>query len=166
MKIYQACFDFIKIKGAHSGKNLAKIVFSRGKKLGILHKIISLTGDNAKNNDTCARHLHKMMEYLYDNHLDPMPVHDKEMRFKGEESLIDCLAHVDNLIYKAILESLGSSTHKDASDFLDRVRSHGWKNITMPLASGDIAVLRIIVLWMNKSPQRIQEWLSREGVKK
>jgi hypothetical protein len=36
----------------------------------------------------------------------------------------------------------------------------------MPLASGDIAVLRIIVLWMNKSPQRIQEWLSREGVKK
>jgi hypothetical protein len=106
------------------------------------------------------------MEYLYDNHLDPMPVHNKEMRFKGEESLIDCLAHVDNLICKAILESLGSSTHKDASDFLDRVRSHGWKNITMPLASGDIAVLRVIVLWMNKSPQRIQEWLSREGVKK
>jgi len=166
MKIYQACFDFIKIKGAYSGKNLAKIVFSRGKKLGILYKIISLTRDNAKNNDTCARYLYRMMEYLYDNHLDLMPVYNKEMRFKGEDSLIDCLAHVDNLICKAILESLGSSTHKDASEFLDRVRSHGWKNITMLLVSGDIAVLRVIVLWMNKSPQRIQEWLSREGVTK
>jgi hypothetical protein len=34
----------------------------------------------------------------------------------------------------------------------------------MPLASGDIAVLRIVVLWMNRSPQRIQEWLKQEGV--
>ena len=106
------------------------------------------------------------MEYLYDNHLDLIPIHNKEMRFKGEESLINYLAHVDNLVCKAILESLGSSTYKDASDFLDKVRSHGWKNITMLLVLGDIAVLRIIILWMNKSPQRIQEWLSREGVKK
>jgi hypothetical protein len=64
------------------------------------------------------------MEYLYDNHLDLMPVYYKEMRFKGEQSLIDCLAHVDNLICKAILESLGSSTHKEASEFLDRVRAN------------------------------------------
>ena len=75
MKIYQACLDFIEIKGNYSGKNLAKLVFNRGKKLNVLHKIISLTGDNASNNDTCARHLHKMMEYLYDDYLDPMPVH-------------------------------------------------------------------------------------------
>jgi hypothetical protein len=166
IKIYQACFDFIEIKGVYSGKNLAKIVFSRGKKLGILYKIISLTGDNTKNNNTCTCHLYKIMEYLYNNHLDLMPVYNKEMRFKGEESLIDCLAYIDNLIYKAILESLGSSTYKDASDFLNRVRLHGWKNITILLVSGDIAVLRVIVLWINKSPQRIQEWLSRKGVKK
>lgn len=31
MKIYQACLDFIEIKGNHSGKNLAKIVFNRGR---------------------------------------------------------------------------------------------------------------------------------------
>jgi hypothetical protein len=34
----------------------------------------------------------------------------------------------------------------------------------MLMASGDIAVLRIVVLWMNRSPQRIQEWLSQQGV--
>jgi hypothetical protein len=166
MKIYQACLDFIEIKGNHSGKNLAKLVFNRGKKLNILYKIISLTGDNASNNDTCARHLHKMMEYLYDDHLDPMPVHYQSMRFKGDASLIDCLAHVDNLIVKAILKSLGSSTFKDAVEFLDRVKERGWKDITMPMASGDIAVLRIVVLWINRSPQRIQEWLSQQGVTK
>jgi hypothetical protein len=73
------------------------------------------------------------------------------MRFKGEESKVDYLAHVDNLIVKAILASLGSSTHKDACSFLDRVKDNGWKTITIPLASGDIAVLRIVVLWMNRS---------------
>jgi hypothetical protein len=98
-----------------------------------------------------------MMEYEYDDHLDPMPVYSQLMRFKGDSSLIDCLAHVDNLIVKAILKSLGSSTFKDAVEFLDRVKEHGWKDITMPMASGDIAVLRIVVLWMNRSPQRIQE---------
>ena len=63
------------IKGNYSGKNLVKLVFNRGKKLNILYKIISLIGDNTSNNDTCARHLYKMMEYLYDDYLDLMPVH-------------------------------------------------------------------------------------------
>ena len=31
IKIYQACLNFIEIKGNHSGKNLAKLVFNRGK---------------------------------------------------------------------------------------------------------------------------------------
>jgi len=166
MKIYQVCLDFIEIDGTHSGKNLAQLVYKRCKKLGILHKIISLTGDNERNNDTCARHLHKMMSYIYDDHLDPMPLHDQSMRFKGEQSLIDCMAHVDNLVVKAILRDLGSSTHKDACDFLDRVKHLGWNKITIPGAAGDIAILRIVVLWMNRSPQRIQEWKNMPGVTK
>jgi hypothetical protein len=82
---------------------------------------MSLTGDNAKNNDTCARYLHKMMGYIYDEYLNLMLVYDKLMRFKGEASKIDYLAYVDNLIVKAILKSLGLSTYKDAVVFLDRV---------------------------------------------
>jgi len=46
------------------------------------------------------------------------------MRFKGEESKVDYLAHVDNLIIKAILISLGSSTYKDTYLFLDQVKDH------------------------------------------
>jgi hypothetical protein len=92
------------------------------------------------------------MEYLYNNYLDLISVYNREMRFKGEESLIDYLTYINNLVYKAILESLGSSTYKDASEFLNRVRLYSWKNITILLVLGDIAVLRVIILWMNKSP--------------
>ena len=82
-----------------------------------------------------------MMTYLYDDFLDLIPVHERFMRFKGEESKVDYLAYVDNLIVKAILTSLGSSTHKDTCSFLDRVKDHGWKTITMLLVLGDIVVL-------------------------
>jgi hypothetical protein len=86
-----------------------------------------------------------------------MPVQDKLIRFKEEASKIDCLAHIDNLVVKAILKSLGLSTHKDAVVFLDQVSNNGWNKITLPMASGDIAIFRIVVLWINRSPQRIQE---------
>jgi hypothetical protein len=104
--------------------------------------------------------LYKIMEYLYNDYLDPIPVYYQLIRFKEDASLIDYLVYVDNLIVKAILKSLGSSTFKDIIEFLNRVKECGWKDITIPMASGDIAVLRIIVLWINRSPQRIQEWLS------
>ena len=125
IKIYHACFDFIKIRGNYSGKNLTKLVFTRGRQLSILPKIISLTRDNAKNNNTYARHLYTIISYYYNEHLDLMPLHSQYMRFKGEESLVDYIAHVNNLVVKAILKSLGSSTYQDAYAFLDRVKVYG-----------------------------------------
>jgi hypothetical protein len=86
------------------------------------------------------------MEYLYNNYLDLISVYNREIRFKEEESLIDYFTYINNLVYKAILESLGSSTYKDASEFLNRVRLYNWKNITILLVLGDIAVLRVIIL--------------------
>jgi hypothetical protein len=41
------------------------------------------------------------------------------MHFHGEDSYIRCLAHVINLIYKAILKELKASTHKEAKAILD-----------------------------------------------
>jgi predicted aldo/keto reductase-like oxidoreductase len=141
MVVYKACIDFIEIKSSHSGENLVYYIYKRCKKLGILHKILTLTRDNASNNDTTARHLHKKLSYTYDDHLEENLIQGKSMRFQGEASKINCLAYVDNLIVKAILKELGLSTHKEAVAFLDRVSNHGWKSITMPLAAGDIAVL-------------------------
>jgi hypothetical protein len=84
--VYKACFDFIEIKGTHSGENLAYYVYKRYKKLGILHKILTLTGDNASNNDTAARSLYKKLSYVYDDHLEENPIRGKSMRFQGEAS--------------------------------------------------------------------------------
>ena len=74
------------------------------------------------------------------------------MRFKGEESYIRCFAHVLNLVVKDMLAFLGSSTHKDATAFLDRVAKAKWKKITVPGAARVIAILRILVLWIARSP--------------
>jgi hypothetical protein len=152
MMVYKACFDFIEVKCSHSGENLAYCVYKQCKQLNILHKIITLTSDNASNNDTAACYLYKKLSYLYDDHLEENPICGRSMRFQGKESKIDCLAHIDNLIVKAMLKELGSSTHKEAVEFLDRVKDRGWKEITLPLTAGDIAVLRIVVLWINRSP--------------
>jgi len=66
-----------------------------------------------------------MIIYHFDKHLQKVPIYKKEIRFKGEDSFINCLAHVDNLIIKAILKSLSLSIYKDACAFLDRVKEQG-----------------------------------------
>lgn len=163
---YRACLEFIEIKGSHSGENLSLTVFGALKRLDVLQKLLTITSDNASNNDTLCRHLHIKLSRLYDDHLEEIPLRDGRMRFKGEESHIRCFAHILNLVIRDILEDLGSSNHKDASAFLDRVAKNKWKKITLPGAARVIARLRIIVLWVARSPQRIQEWDTRENVTK
>lgn len=160
-KVYQVLLEFVEIDGTHSGENLSEIVFLVLKRLGVLQKLISVTGDNASNNDTLSRHLYNRMSRLYDNHLEKFPIRDASMRFEGEKSQIRCFAHILNLVCKAILASLGSSTHKDATEFLTRAENQKWSKITLPGAAGDIHVLRIIVLWIGRSPVRLQEWDAR-----
>ena len=53
-----------------------------------------------------------------------MPLCNQFIRFKGEESLIDYIAYINNLIIKAILKFLGFSTYKDAYAFFDRVKAN------------------------------------------
>jgi hypothetical protein len=82
------------------------------------------------------------------------------MRFKGEDSQVRCLAYILNLIIKAILEALSSSTHKDAQDYLDRTSEHitkkRWKTIYILGIAGVIARLRLIVLWIDRLTLRVQ----------
>lgn len=162
---YKACLEFIQIKGSHSGENLAETVYKTGKQFSILQKIITITGDNASNNDTLCRHLYQRLSRKFDDYMEEHPIRGEPMRFQGEQSQIRCFAHILNLVCKAILKSLGSSTHKDAVGFLDRVENK-WDKITIPGALGDIAILRLVVLWIARSPQRQLEWDNRENSKK
>jgi len=166
MRVYRALIEFIQIDGSHSRENMAFTVFKRLKKLNILQKLLTVTADNAFNNDTCVDHLHSMMSRKYDDHLDPYPTREGLMRFKGEKSQIRCFAHILNLVAKAILDHLGSSNATDHRAFLDRAVANKWSKITLPGAQGVIAKLRVQVLWVDRSPQRQDDWINRPNVKR
>ena len=169
-KVYQRCIEFIEIEGHHSGENLAGVLEKALKKHGLCQKLLSITADNASNNDTLCRSLYASLSRKYDDHLEPFPSREGTMRFQGEKSQVRCFGHILNLVVKAILKDLGSSTHKDAVAYLDRAAEHlakkNWTTIYVPGAAGVIAKLRLMVLWINRSPQRIQEWDRRPNTSK
>jgi len=123
-EVYKRCIEFIEIEGSHSGENLARIVEGALDKHNLLPKLISITADNASNNDTLYRHLHNSIARKYDDYLEEFPSRDSTMRFKGKGSQIRCFAYILNLVVKAILADLGSSTYKDAIAFLDRASEY------------------------------------------
>jgi hypothetical protein len=153
-EVYKRCIEFIEIEGSYSGENLGKIVFLALEKHGLLQKLLFITADNASNNDTLCRHLYTQMKRQFDDHLEEFPSKQGIMRFKGGESQICCFAHILNLVVKAILKDLGSSTHKATSELLDRafdnIAKKKWVKIFVLGATGVIAKLRIIVLWIGR----------------
>ena len=120
---------------------MASTVYKTLKRLSLLQKLLTITGDNASNNDTLCRYLLGILSRIFDDHLEEYPICDGTMRFKGEESRIQCFAYVLNLVVKDMLAFLGSSIHKDATAFLNRVAKAKWKKITVPGAAGVIAIL-------------------------
>ncbi|KAH8751562.1 hypothetical protein BGZ57DRAFT_774823, partial [Hyaloscypha finlandica] len=124
-RVYKALLDFINILGSYSGDNLTEVIFRIGKRYGILHKILIITRDNALNNDTLCYYLYSRLLYKYDSYIEENPIRGASMRFKGENSQIRYFAYILNLIYKAILRSLSSSTYTDAVAFLNRVAERG-----------------------------------------
>lgn len=58
---YRACLDFVEIEGSHSGEKLAEIVYYKLTKLKIRQKLLTITADNATNNNTLCRHLYKRL---------------------------------------------------------------------------------------------------------
>jgi hypothetical protein len=169
-KRHQHCIEFIEIKGTHSGENLAEIVLTALKRFKCCHRLFTITGDNASNNDTLCAYLHELLLKEYDDYLEEFPIRDQTMRFQGSASRIRCFAHILNLIVKAILAELGSSTQKQASEYLDRaaitIAKKERSRLSLPGAQGVIAKLRIIILWIHRSTSRIQDWYAQDGVSK
>jgi hypothetical protein len=90
------------------------------KRHNICHRLLKITSANALNNNTLCVNLHELLLREYDDYLDNFPVRGATIRFRGDASRIWCFAHVLNLIIKAILKELGSSTYKQATKYLDR----------------------------------------------
>lgn len=149
---YRACIEFVEIEENHSGENLANSVCTALERFDISDKVITITADNASNNDTLHRYLHQKLSQRYDEYLTETIIREGTMKFT-QNSQIRCFAHILNLVMKAILRSLCASSYREACDLLNDVAKQSWKKIKAP--SSPIAKLRILVLWIARSPQRI-----------
>jgi hypothetical protein len=160
---YRACIEFVEIEGSHSGENLANIVATVLERFHISDKVMTITADNASNNDTLHRYLYQKLSQRYDGYLSETIIREGTMKFT-HNSQIHCFAHILNLVMKTILRSLRASSHKEACDLLDDVAKRSWKRVNAP--TSPIAKLRLLVLWIARSPERIQKWDNRPGCTK
>ncbi|KAJ5244537.1 hypothetical protein N7489_004633 [Penicillium chrysogenum] len=158
-----ACIEFVEIEGSHSGDNLARIVATVLERFHISDKVMTITADNASNNDTLHRYLYQKLSQRYDGYLAETIIREGTMKFT-HNSQVRCFAHILNLVMKTTLRSLHASSHKEACDLLDDVAKRSWKTVNAP--TSPIAKLRLLVLWIARSPQRIQKWDNRPGCTK
>lgn len=98
--------EFTELKGIHSGDNIARAVHKVLIELHLEEKLISITGDNASNNEAMVSILEGLLG-------------DSNSLFKGLGSFIRCLAHILNLIVKDILRVLKSGTVQEATRLCD-----------------------------------------------
>ena len=126
--------------------------------LDIAPKLLTITGDNAGNNGTLCDALYTALLKTYDDEDEIFRIKPL-MRYQGRKSFIRCLAHVINLICKEILASLGSGSAREAQAVLDELTLHEAQSFSNN-GGGKSAIekIRLLVLWISRSPQRRQEW--------
>jgi hypothetical protein len=150
--------EFTEINGPNSGEDLAEVVLKMLAELDIAPKLLTITGDNAGNNGTLCDSLHDQLLKKYDNDDDRFRIRPL-MRFRGRQSFIPSLAHILNLICKDVLASLRAGSAREAKAILDDMAIH-----TSPAfnslhgTKGAIMKIRLLTLWIARSPQRRQNW--------
>lgn len=151
--------EFTEINGPHSGENLADVVLNMLDELDIAPKLLTITGDNAGNNGTLCDSLHDQLLKKYDNDDDCFRIRPL-MRFRGRQSFIPCLAHILNLICRDVLASLRAGSAREAKAILDDMAIHSRAAAFNSLHStkGAIMKVRLLTLWIARSPQRRQDW--------
>lgn len=78
---------------AHTGENLATALNQCLEEFNLSARVLTVTSDNASNNDTMVRELELLLPH-----------------FRGQECQVRCIAHVLNLVAKAILSPFTKSS--------------------------------------------------------
>jgi hypothetical protein len=132
-------------------ENVAEMLHTTLEELGIEGKILTITADNATNNESLVSELFFSLKEKFKG----SEIAFREtviFRFQGVDSYIRCLAHVLNLIVSDILSALKCSDYKAAATACDLMQEN--KNIGMHSA---VSRLRIISLWIARTLQRKQQ---------
>ncbi|KAJ5994681.1 hypothetical protein N7481_001658 [Penicillium waksmanii] len=135
--------EFKELHGPHSGENLAAAIQALLIELNLERKLLSITGDNASSNERMAVQLYDSLQKTYGT----------DSLLCGLDSYIRCLAHIINLIVKDILLDLKSGSAEEASSFCNNL-DKGEDQPCEFQSLGPLAKLRILALWIQRSPQR------------
>lgn len=149
---HERVLEFTEIHGIYSGENIAEILHITLAELRIEHKLLTITADNATNNESLLSELYlNLTEKVRDT--DAATSDIKRLRFQGVDSYVRCIAHVLNLIVSDVLSTLKTGDHTSATAACDLMQDN--KDIGPQSA---LARLRIMTLWIARTPQRKQQW--------
>ncbi|CUA76156.1 Zinc finger BED domain-containing protein RICESLEEPER 2 [Rhizoctonia solani] len=91
-QLKETLLDFVELKGAHDGQNMATSVAAVVSELGIANKVLALVSDNASNNGT-------LVQYLSSSLQKSAP----DSCWDGTQGHVRCLAHIIHLAVMSLL---------------------------------------------------------------
>ncbi|QRV96184.1 hAT family dimerization protein [Ceratobasidium sp. AG-Ba] len=166
-RLEETLLDFVELRGAHDGQNMASAVSSALSELGIEEKVVALVSDIASNNGTLVRHLSTSLKKS-----------SPKSRWDRDKAHIRCLSHVIHLAVMSLLRGLKAVppstdirdfdpsdqhlTPEDAEAFAVEVSdetNNNESNITVDSVTGILSAIekiRSISKLVRSSPQRME----------
>lgn len=132
------------IEGSHSGENMAKILWDVLSEYQILTKLGYFTMDNASNNDAMLSALERRLQ-------------EEGIEWDSTNHRLRCNGHIIQLAVGAFL--FGRHPNLSNSDDLTREDIAQWRQL------GPLGKLHNIVVWVQRSPQRMQAFKKDSGGK-
>jgi hypothetical protein len=143
---YERLIDFIELSERGTAENIANLIIPSLNEFALSPKMLSITTDNASNNEKLATTL----EELLDNQIRNKSFQNKKYI---SNNFIRCLTHIINLIAKAILDHLKAGSAEEAYSILDSKIAQQSAPISV------VMKVRTISLHIKESPQRQEKWL-------
>ena len=135
-----------RVKGAHSGENIAEAILQLISEYGIAEKVGYFQADNAGNNDTCVQAI-----------LDVI-----SPTTQAAHRRLRCYGHVINLAAKAFLFGDDPDAFELEIENLEKLKleiRHERELLAQWRKKGPVGKLHNIVIWIRRTPQRRDSFL-------
>ncbi|GBC48644.2 zinc finger BED domain-containing protein RICESLEEPER 2-like [Rhizophagus irregularis DAOM 181602=DAOM 197198] len=137
--------DFVKLEGSHSGKNIKEFFLKSLKDFGIMTKILSITTDNASNNNTFLEEVSNELA-------------EKNIEFDNVNQHVRCLAHIINLAAQEALKSLKATVNISEDEFLNQHENIQNNNNQVEVVGSILCKLRTLICKIRASPQQREKF--------
>jgi hypothetical protein len=125
-KYREVLLAFEPLSGAHTGRNLARVVERVLEQCELTDKLLAITTDNASNNGTMREALQQALSGYHN------------VTWDAEVANVSCLAHVLNLSAKSLLHGVNVAEDGEHDDFT-AVEEQDPSNFVPDMAENDVA---------------------------